>query len=403
MNYIPRTLEHSLIKASQHFKVVLLQGLREIGKSSLLRHLSNNRKIVSLDDWKVLSLAQTGGDNFFQHYPTPMTIEEIQRCPGLCREIKCLVDRSETTEQVWLTSSQRFDLIGNVTESLAGRMAIFELLPLSLYERQGKAFEQKPYLPNGSLPNSILDRKELGDIWSLIWQGAYPDIIGMSESEHHEFFNHLLHTYIEHDVQHAGVSKLNEFLRFLGILATRIGQELQIGKIAAQANIATQTARQWLSIAEASGVIYLLPAFSENIGKVLIKKPKIYFSDTGLASWVCEIASPQTLQESHLKERLFQNFVIMELRKSWIHNGKRADFYFYRDSNFKEIDLLIKNGNVYHPIAISTAESLEPSLIKTFNSINRGNVVTGPGSVICLTDEPHFIRSDVVAHSIFDI
>ena len=121
----------------------------------------------------------------------------------------------------------------------------------------------------------------------MIWKGAYPDVIGMSESEHHEFFNHLLHTYIEHDVQHAGVSKLNEFLRFLEILATHIGQELQIGKIAAQANIATQTARQWLSIAEASGVIYLLPAFSETIGKVLIKKPKIYFSDTGLASWVC--------------------------------------------------------------------------------------------------------------------
>lgn len=403
MNYIPRTLEHSLIKASQHFKVVLLQGLREIGKSSLLRHLSNNRKIVSLDDWKVLSLAQTGGDNFFQHYPTPMTIEEIQRCPGLCREIKCLVDRSETTEQVWLTSSQRFDLIGNVTESLAGRMAIFELLPLSLYERQGKAFEQKPYLPNGSLPNSILDRKELGDIWSLIWQGAYPDIIGMSESEHHEFFNHLLHTYIEHDVQHAGVSKINDYQRFLRILATRIGQELQIGKIAAEAGIATQTAREWLSIAEASGVIYLLPAFSEKIGKVLIKKPKICFNDTGLACWLCEMASPQTLQESHLSERLFQNFVIMELRKSWIHNGKRADFYFYRDSNFKEINLLIKNGNVYHPIAISTAETPESSLIKTFNSINRGNVVTGPSSVICLTDEPHYIRSDVVAHSIFDI
>lgn len=119
--------------------------------------------------------------------------------------------------------------------------------------------------------------------------------------------------------------------------------------------------------------------------------------------WLLGFASPQTLQESHLKERLFQNFVIMELRKSWIHNGKRADFYFYRDSNFREIDLLIKNGNVYHPIAISTAETPESSLIKTFNSINRGNVVTGPGSVICLTDEPHFIRSDVVAHSIFDI
>lgn len=403
MTYIPRTLEHSLIKASQHFKVVLVQGMREIGKSSLLKNLSGNRKMVSLDDWKALSLAQTRRDNFFQHYPAPMTIEEIQRCPDLCREIKCLVDRNETTGRVWLTSSQRFDMIKNVTESLAGRMAIFELLPLSLYERQGKAFEQKPYLPNGSLPNPISDRKELDDIWSLIWQGAYPDVIGMSESERYEFFNHLLHTYIEHDAQHAGVSKLDEFQRFLGILATHIGQELQIGKIAAETGIATQTTREWLSIAEASGIIYLLSAFSENIGKVLIKKPKLYFNDTGFACWLCEIASPQTLQESHLKERLFQNFVIMELRKSWIHNGKRADFYFYRDSNFKQIDLLIKNGNVYHPIAICTAETPEPSLIRTFNSINREKVVTGPGSVICLTDEPHFIRSDVVAHSIFDI
>lgn len=332
-----------------------------------------------------------------------MTIKEIQRCPDLCREIKCLVDRNETTGQVWLTSSQRLDMIKNVTESLAGRMAIFELLPLSLYERQGKAFEQKPYLPNGSLPNPVLNRKELGDIWSLIWQGAYPDVIGMSESERYEFFNHLLHTYIEHDIQHAGVSKINDFQRFLGILATHIGQELQIGKIAAEAGIATQTAREWLSIAEVSGVVYLLPAFYEDIGKVLIKKSKLYFNDTGLACWLCEMTSPQTLRESHLKERLFQNFVIMELRKSWIHNGKRADFYFYRDSNFKEIDLLIKNGNVYHPIAISTAETPEPSLIRTFNSINRGDVVMGPGSVICLTDEPHFIRSDVVAHSIFDI
>ena len=403
MTYIQRTLEHSLLKASQHFKVVLLQGMREIGKSSLLRHLSNNRKRVSLDDWKVLTLAQTRRDNYFQHYPAPMTIEEIQRCPDLCRQIKSLVDQNKTTGQVWLTSSQRFDQIENVTESLAGRMAIFELLPLSLYERQGKAFEQKPYLPNGSLPNPVLNRKEFGDIWSLIWQGAYPDVIGMRESEHHEFFNHLLHTYIEHDVQHAGVSKLDEFQRFLVILATRIGQELQIGKIAAEAGIATQTAREWLSIAEASGVIYLLPAFSENIGKVLIKKPKIYFNDTGLASWVCEIASPQTLQKSHLSERLFQNFVIMELRKSWVHNGKRADFYFYRDSNFKEIDLVIKNGNVYNPVAISTAETPEPSLIRAFKSINRGNVVMGPGSVICLTNEPHYIRSGVVAHSIFDI
>lgn len=404
MTYIQRTLEPVIKKASQSFKVIMVNGMRQVGKSTLLQHLSSDRTRVTLDDLRPLTMAQTMRDVFFKQYPAPILIDEIQRSPDLCLEIKSLVDREQRPGLVWLTGSQRFSLMKNVSESLAGRMADFELLPFSLYERQGKAFEQKPYLPNGSLPNPVLNRKELGDIWSLIWQGAWPNVIDMNEDERHWFFNGLLHTYIERDVQQtAGVSKLDEFRRFLGILATRIGQEFQIGKVAAEAGIASQTARDWLSIAEASGVIYLLPPFYENIGKVLIKKPKLYFSDTGLACWLCDMTSPDAVKNSYMNGSFFENFVIMELRKSWIHNGKRASFYFYRDSNFKEVDLLIKVGSVYHPVEIKTTDNPQSSMVNAFDLIQGGSFSKGPGSVICLTNEPHYIRSDVVAHSIFDI
>lgn len=404
MKYISRTIEPIINQASQSFKVVMVNGMRQVGKSTLLQHLSQNRTQVTLDDLKPLTMAQTMRDVFFKQYPAPILIDEIQRSPELCMEIKSLVDREQKNGLVWVTGSQRFSLMKNLSESLAGRMAEFELLPFSLYERQGKAFEQKPYLPDGSLPSAVLDVEKAPDIWKLIWQGAWPAVIDMNEDERHWFFNGLVHTYIERDVhQNAGVSKLDQFHRFLAILATRIGQEFQISKVASEANIALQTAREWLSIAEASGIIYLLPPFYENIGKVVIKKPKLYFTDTGLACWLCDITSPEALKQSYMNGSFFENFVIMELRKSWLHNGKRSSFYFYRDSAFNEIDLLIKVGTVYHPIEIKTTENPMASMVKAFDLIKGGSFERGAGAVICLTKNAHYLRSDVVAHSIFEI
>ena len=404
MIYQRRTLEKVLEKASLRFKVLLLTGMRQVGKSTLLQQLAGSRTAVTLDDFRPLETAKNMREVFFKQYRPPILIDEIQRAPELCLEIKSLVDREQAPGMVWLTGSQRFSLMKNVSESLAGRMADFELLPFSLYERQGKAFEQKPYLPSESLERGTLTPMDTDETWKIIWQGSWPEVISMDADERNWFFNGLMHSYLERDVhQTAGVAKLEDFRKFLGILATRIGQEFQISKVASETGIALQTARDWLSTAEASGIIYLLPPFYENIGKVLVKKPKLYFSDTGLAAWLAEMTTPDALRNSYMNGAFFENFVIMELRKSWLHNGKRASFFFYRDSNFKEVDLLIKEGTQYFPIEIKMSENPDVSMIKAFDNIKGGSFTRGPGAVICLTQNPCYLRPAVVAHSIWDI
>ena len=404
MSYRHRTIEPILLKASKKFKAILLTGMRQVGKSTTLKELAVGRSAVTLDDLQPLQIAQTMRDAFFQQYKPPVLIDEIQRCPDLALEIKSLVDREQKNGLVWLTGSQRFSLMRNVSESLAGRMADFELLPFSLYERQGKAFEQTPYLPDGTLKKGTLSAEGNGATWCIIWQGSWPEVISMDENERHWFYNGLLHSYIERDIRlNAGVTKLETFEKFLGILASHIGQEFQISKVAAQTGIAIQTAKDWLSAAESSGIIYLLPPFYENVGKVLIKKPKLYFADTGFAAWLTDISSPEALKSSYLSGAFFENFVVMELRKSYLHNGKRASFYFYRDSKFNEIDLLIKEGNRYHPVEIKATEHPNPTMINAFDCVRGGSFTRGSGALVCLTQTPTFLASDVVAHSIWDI
>ncbi len=404
MSYKHRTIEPVIQKASKSFRVVMVSGMRQVGKSTLLLHLGADRTNVTLDDVRPLEIANTMRNVFFKQYSTPILIDEIQRSPDLCLEIKSIVDRDPTPGLVWLTGSQRFAVMKNVSESLAGRMADFELLPFSLYERQNKAFEQKIYVPPSELKRGTLNPLEVSEIWKCIWQGSWPQLIDMDEQERHWFYNGILQTYIERDVrQTSGVEKLDEFQRFLRILASRTGQEFMVGKIAAEAGVAVQTAKEWLSVAESSGVIFLLPPFYENIGKTLIKKPKIYFTDTGLASWLCDFTTPEELRASYISGSFFENFVISELRKSWIHNGKRPSFYFYRDTRFNEIDLLIKVSNTYHPVEIKCTANPQSSMVKAFDCIKGPNIKRGNGALICFAKEMAYLREDVIAHGIMDI
>ena len=402
MTYVNRTLEKVLLRASKRFKVIMVTGIRQSGKSSLLKHLSD-RTYVSLDNIKALDTACRSDEVFFEKYPAPLLIEEIQRAPNLFLPIKELVDNHDERGLVWLTGSQRFDSMKCIPESLAGRMVNFELLPFSLYELEGKAFEQKPYLPSNSIKERTLKGMTDDALWHRIWQGAWPDVADDTPENRDNFYNGLLQTYLERYVIQTGINKLRDFQRFLAILATRIGQEFQITKVAAEVGVAVATAREWLSIAESSGIIYLLPPFFENIGKTIVKKPKLYFTDTGLAAWLCGIPSSEALQNFYNKGAFFENFVIIEILKSWLHNGKRANFFFYRDSTFQEVDLLIKDGTTYYPIEIKATAHPEGSMVKAFDAIQGGSFTRGPGALICLTNESRFIQKDVIAHSIFDI
>ena len=402
MKYIDRTLEKAILRASERFKVVMVSGMRQVGKSTLFKHIAD-RTYVTLDNTRALDTALNMEDVFFKQYSVPILIDEIQRAPNLFLPIKELVDTSDKRGLVWLTGSQRFELMKNTSESLAGRVVNFELLPFSLYELEGKAFEQKPYLPSNSIKERTLKGMTDDALWHRIWQGTWPDVVDDTPENRDNFYNGLLQTYLERDVIQTGINKLRDFQRFLAILATRIGQEFQITKIAAEVGISFTTARDWLSIAESSGVIYLLPPFFENIGKTIVKKPKLYFTDTGLAAWLCGIPSSDALQNFYNKGAFFENFVIIEILKSWLHNGKRANFFFYRDSTFQEVDLLIKDGTTYYPIEIKGTAHPEGSMVKAFDTIKGGSFTRGPGALICLTNESRFIQKDVIAHSIFDI
>jgi len=278
-------------------------------------------------------------------------------------------------------------------------------MPLSLYERQDMAFFQKPYLPKGDLWERKLSLDCGEDLWKMIWEGSLPELVngeyGVVSDERHWFFNRFLRSYLESDVRETGgIAKLEGFRRFLVTLASHIGEELQIGRVACEAGIALQTAKIWLAIAEDSGIIWLLPAFYENVGRVLVKKPRLYFSDTGLATWLLGIPSADNLEDTRLGEVLFKNFVLNELRKSWVHNGRAANFYFYRDASFQNIDLIIKSGGQYFPVMIKATRAPTASMVRSFDCLKGKKFSCGPGTLICLIRGQYFLREDAIAHSV---
>ena len=404
MIYRRRTLEKEILKASERFKAVMVSGMRRIGKSAMLKHLcAETRTYVTLGDIQACELAAGARDAFFKQYPAPILIDEIQRVPELCLEVKVLADSSDKRGQVWLTGSQRFAMMKNVSESLAGRLACFELMPMSLYERQDKAFEQKPYLPAGNLDRGSLTPQTPEDTWRIIWQGSWPEVIDSTPQNRNVFYQSLLREHIERDVVRTGIRNLPGYQRFLMILASRIGREFQLNAVAAEVGVAVQTVKQWLSVAESSDIIYFLPPFFENVGKTVIKRPKLFFTDTGFAAWLCNVPSAEALRNAYNSGSFFENFVVVELLKSWVHNGEQPHFYFYRDTRFNEIDLLIFDGVEYHPVEIKTTESPQASMVKAFDNIKGSHVQRGPGALISLTKEPRYLTSDVVAHSIWDM
>lgn len=240
-------------------------------------------------------------------------------------------------------------------------------------------------------------------VWEIIWQGAWPEHVDDDPDERDAFYDSLLRTYIQKDIYASGIRRVEDFDRFLAILATRIGQEFSIGEVQKQAGIAAETARSWLNLAEATRVVFLLPPFFENVGKTLIKKPKLYFTDTGFAAWLCRSPSPSALRHAYNAGVFFENFVVMEIVKSWKHNGRRPLFYFYRDTQKNEIDLLIREGETYFPIEIKMTDSPQRRMLDNFGVLKGNSIKRGPGALICTCSEPQYLASNVTALPIWNI
>jgi len=403
--YLERTLTPDIPRASRNFKALLITGPRQVGKTTLLKHIAEkNRKIADLSNEADRDLAQKDPKGFLDIYSPPLFIDEIQYAPGLFSYIRMLVDKSLKNGQIWMTGSQQFELMENVSDSLAGRIAIIELQGLSIYERNSIGLSQKPFLP-AARPAMQLKHKNTKNTFKIIWQGAFPEVINKNEKDRRYFYDSYIKTYIERDLRKIiNVHDESTFRTFIKVAAARTSMELNMNDIAKDVGVAPNTIKNWMSILRTSGLIFLLHPFSRNVTKRLTKTPKLFFLDTGLAAHLAGWTTPESLEAGISAGAFFETFVIGEILKSYWHNGESPEVYFYRDSDGKEIDLLIFQNNNYYPVEIkkhSTPKLNDIAAFSTFGKIPGINL--GYGCEICLVPDLQPLSPKASAMSIWSI
>jgi len=391
--YITRTLESFIGTAAKQFPVLLLTGARQVGKTTFLKHLiSENMTYVTLDDPLVLRLAKEDPALFFQKFIPPLLIDEIQYAPELLPYIKIQVDTNRRPGLFWLTGSQQFHLMKGVSETLAGRVAVVQIMGFSRRELVGQSGESRPFLP---IPENVRKRSDTGgkltlkELYRIIWRGSFPAIVLDEGMDRDLFYGSYVQTYLQRDIHElARVGDELAFLRFLRAAAARTGQLLNITELARDAAIAVNTGKSWLSILQASGIAYLLEPYHTNVTKRLVKTPKLYILDTGLCAYLTEWSSPETLEAGAMSGAILETWILTELLKGYWHNGRRAPFYFYRDRDMKEIDLLIIQDGAVYPLEFKKTASAGKGDVRHFHGLEKLKLPIGPGGVICLTEQP---------------
>jgi predicted AAA+ superfamily ATPase len=346
-------------------------------------------------------LAQQDPALFLQTWPAPVTIDEVQYAPQLFSAIKMAVDKDPRNGQYWLTGSQKFQLMQGLTESLAGRVAIVDLLGLSQAESQGRAQPSQPFLPTSdwiAQARSAAQPQSLQSLYAQIWLGAYPRLQTQGAQSRDVFYSSYVQTYVQRDVRELlKVSDPLSFHRFLGVVAARTGQLLNYTHLANEVDIDTKTAKAWLSVLEASGLVYLLQPYHRNLTKRMIKSPKLYFLDTGLAAYLTKWSSPESLEAGSMSGAMLETWAVAEILKSYWHNGKEAPLYFYRDTDQKEIDLLIESDDVIYPIEIKKTATPSTQASKAFVAATYLGKTVGPGAVLCLAPRDVPLSASVTA------
>lgn len=393
---LPRTLAGAIEKASRQFPVLMLTGPRQVGKTTLLKRLAERegaaspRRYVTLDNPMMLRLAREEPALFLQRFPPPLLIDEIQYAPGLLPLIKETVDAQGGKGLYWLTGSQPFHLMRQVTESLAGRVAVMQLMGLSLRETLGRGDEVVPFLPGlGTEFPLTPEGPALGWLYERIWRGAFPVLHAGDEPVDRDlFYGSYLQTYLQRDVRDlAQVGDHAAFVRFLRSAAARTAQLLNLTDMARDVGVAPNTARHWLSILAASGLVWLLEPYHTNLSKRLVKTPKLYFLDTGLAAYLTEWSSPATLEAGAMSGALLETWVVAEMLKSYWHHGKQAPFYYYRDKDQKEIDVLIVRDACAYPVEIKKTAQPGRDAVRHFAVLERLGLEIGQGAIVCLCEE----------------
>lgn len=346
---IKRSIEEKLRQMTTKFPVVTLTGTRQCGKSTLLRQRFSDFKYISLEDLDNRQFAVEDPRGFLMNFGTPLIIDESQYAPNLFSYIQTAVDEKNKSGMYILSGSHNFLLMERISQSLAGRTAVLKLSPFSVSE-----------LKNVSLLPQNLNE------WLLT--GGYPRIYDMNIAPA-DFFPSYIQTYIERDVRLLrNISDLSQFVRFLKLCAGRVAQLLNVASLASECGITVPTANAWLSILETSHVIFLLKPYYKNYNKRLVKSPKLYFCDTGLASALLGMDDCRQMETHYLRGELFENMVVSEFVKKAYGQGREPDLYFWRDSNNEEVDLLEERGAVLECYEIKSTATMHTEHFKSLKS-----------------------------------
>lgn len=391
MQYIKRDLERKFMKMNEAFKVIMVTGARQVGKSTMLKHLAEdtNRKYVTMDNIKDRQLAKKDPELFFQKYEPPILIDEVQKAPELFEKIKEISDQKEENGLFWLTGSQSVKLIKEAGDSLAGRICVLKMYSLSQREKVRTLSVSKLDFSNTSMYEREKSLKSVSvvDIFDNIWRGGMPGTVDMDNEQLYEYYSSYIESYLMRDaVDDNGITNVSGFRKVLMATAAFIGNILNYAEIANIAEVSIPTVKKWIEVLENMGVIILLKPYSNNQLKRLVKTPKLYFCDTGLAAYLSMWTSTNVLMNGAASGHYFENFVVAELIKNYSYSSQNVNITYYRDTNQKEIDLVVEEDNVLHPLEIKLSANPEKREIKKFDLLEKSSSNLGNGGIICMTD-----------------
>ncbi len=404
MEYIRRSIEDIILKSEKTFKSILVTGARQTGKSTVLQKLFPEKKYVPVDDPFVEEQAVEQPEMFMMLNPPPVIYDEVQRVPNLFRYIKIKCDESDECGLFCLSGSQPLELMEGVSESLSGRIGIIELSGLSMREIKGDSFN-RPFVPTMEyVQERSKSGKSFDNIWEIIHRGGYPELQN-PEVDWSVFYSSYIKTYLERDVRSlSAVQNLDDFRKFMIAVAARTGQMVNYANIADEVGKDQSTIKRWMSVLEASGIVYLLEPFSSSVLKKAIKTPKVYFRDTGLAAYLTRWLTPETLANGAMSGAFFETFVISEILKSYSNRGidYRYCVSYYRGRDKKktsenEIDLIIEENGTLYPVEIKRSSRVTADQTSAFSVLDMiPDKKRGMGAVVCMCPQPGMLRENVL-------
>lgn len=392
MKYIKRHMEDIVLTLSKSWPAILLTGPRQAGKTTMLKELANRegigREYVSLDDLNMREMAKNDPQMFLQLHKPPVLIDEVQYAPDLFTYIKIHVDEHHNPGDFWLTGSQVFRLMRGVQESLAGRVALLHMSPLSQREILGA--ECVPFTTKFDVlveQSKTMKPVTTPELFVRLWSGCMPGLVSGDFAGRDIFYSSYLSTYVERDVRDlSGTVDALKFIRFITAVAARASQLVNYKAIADDADIDQITCKNWINILETLGVVFLLHPYSNNVLKRTIKTPKLYFYDTGLVCYLTRWSSPEVAESGAMSGALLENFTVSEIMKSYQNAGKEPFIHYYRDRDAKEIDVIMEGDGKLCPLEIKKTATPDKRLVRTFDVINKSPLQLGTGAVLCMAD-----------------